>query len=134
MKKIILIVLLAMIAVGCSKKLKQLESEYTIRVTGSSDVAFKGNYSFPSADSLSKPINIEGVVPAEFTGRGVTALCMFRKTVPDGTLKIELMKDNTLIRSSETSAPYGLVSISNLPDKESFYNMVLGKIFDMLKL
>jgi hypothetical protein len=36
----------------------------------------------------------------------------FQKQTEEGTLKVEILKDNELIASSETTAPYGIVSLA----------------------
>lgn len=51
---------------GCLDGLENFESDFTIRVSGEKDLKFRGNYSFPGSGSIGRPVNVEGVVPAEY--------------------------------------------------------------------
>ena len=119
---------------GCLGDLKSFESIFTVRVSGEKDLKFKGYYAFPGTGSIGRPVNVEGVVPAEYRGKGVTALCMFRSTSPKGSLKVEILKGDTVIGASDTREPYGVITLGKMPNSESMVNLVIGKIMDMLRL
>ena len=120
---------------GCGLSLNSIESDYTIKISGTVGTKFKGNYSIPGSGSIGIPTNVEGVIPFEYKGRGVSALCMFRKTeAVMGTLKVEIFKDKTIVAASETAAPLGVVTIGKTIDQNSIINTVIGKLLEMLKL
>jgi hypothetical protein len=113
---------------GCSEGLKGVESEYTIKVIGSGQLQFSGHYTIAGTGAMPKPLQVKGAVPAEYKGKGLAAACVFRKTSAEGTLKVEILKREEAIASSETAAPYGIITLGKIPDKESIINQILGKI------
>ncbi len=120
---------------GCGLNLNTIESDYFIKISGTHGTKFKGNYSIPGSRSIGIPTNVEGVIPVEYKGRGVSALCMFRKTESaPGTLKVEIFKDKSVVAASETSAPLGVVTIGKTIDQNSIINNVIGKLLEMIKL
>ncbi len=120
---------------GCGLNLNSIESDYTIKISGTAGTKFKGNYSIPGSGSIGIPTNVEGVIPFEYKGRGVSALCMFRKTETTiGILKVEIFKDKTVVAASETAAPLGVVTIGKTIDQNSIINTVIGKLLEMIKL
>ena len=113
---------------GCSEGLKTMEANYAIKITGSDKLQFSGYYSIIGTGGISKPVNVEGTVPAEYKGTGFAALCVFRKKSAEGTLKVEVLKDNKTEALTETSQPYGVISAGKMPDQDSIINRILGKI------
>lgn len=80
-------------------------------------------------DNLPSPVNVRGTAPAEYKGKGVVAICFFRKLTEHGSLKVEIVKDGKVVSESETSAPFGFVSMKTpLPEKNTIIAMVLRKI------
>jgi hypothetical protein len=129
MKRYILCFLLGIIFLfGCSEGLKGVESDYTIKVTGSGQLQFSGHYTIAGTGALPMPVQVKGAVPAEYKGKGVAAACVFRKTSAEGTLKVQILKREEVVASSETAAPYGIITLGKIPDKESIINQILGKI------
>ncbi|MCX5857621.1 MAG: hypothetical protein NTZ57_06900 [Deltaproteobacteria bacterium] len=129
MKKILLCLVMALILFsGCGDSIKVMESPFTIKVTGSDKLKFSGHYSFAGTGGLPKPVNVEGTVPAEYKGNGLAALCMIRKTTVEGSLKVEIFKDDKVVSTSETTQPYGIISLGKIPETKSIINQVLGKI------
>lgn len=130
MKQSILYVLLGIIFLfGCSEGLKGVESDYTIKVTGSDQLQFSGHYTIANTGQIPKPLQVKGAIPAEYKGKGVAAACVFRKTSVEGTLKVEILKEQQIVSSMETGAPYGIITLGKMPDKDSIINQILGKIF-----
>lgn len=115
---------------GCGDTLKGMESDMTIRVTGTPGLQVGGHYAFVAAGEVPKPQNVEGTLPVEYRGRGLTALCLFRKTSAEGTLKVEISRGDKVIAASETQAPMGFVSITTPPpEAESLVGQILNRIF-----
>lgn len=116
---------------GCSD-MKDMESDLTIKVTGTDGLKFSGHYSFAGTGAVPKPENVSGMVPAEYKGKGVVAACLFRNTSGPGALKVEILRDGKMISESAVDTPYGVVTLKTpLPDKNTIVNqilkMVLGK-------
>jgi hypothetical protein len=129
MKRSIIYFLLGIIFLfGCSEGLKGVESDYTIKVSGSDKLQFSGHYTMAGAGAMPKPVQVKGAVPMEYKGKGMTAICVFRKTTAEGTLKVEILKDQSVVSSMETAAPYGIITLGKMPDKDSVINQILGKI------
>jgi hypothetical protein len=114
--------------IGCGDSLKGVESSYAIKVSGSENLTFSGHYTFVGTSEIPKPVNAEGKVPAEYTGKGVAAVCVIRKTEAGGTLKVEITQGDKVIATSETAEPYGIISLGKIPEKTSIINQILGKI------
>lgn len=119
---------------GCGESLNLVESDYTIKITGTNNLKFKGNYSFPGFNSIGIPLNIEGAVPAEYKGRGVTALCMFRKSEALGTLKVEIFKDKTIVAEKETVDQFGIITLGKPLELNSTIDIVIEKIMNFLRM
>ena len=129
MKRSIIYVLLGIIFLfGCSEGLKGVESDYTIKVTGSDQLQFSGHYTIANTGQIPKPVQVKGAVPAEYKDKGVAAACVFRKTSAEGTLKVEILKGQAVVSSMETATPYGIITLGKMPDKDSIINQLLGKI------
>ncbi|NTW07795.1 MAG: hypothetical protein HGB33_04355 [Syntrophaceae bacterium] len=130
MKKISLLGLffLLMLFIGCSESIKEMETPYTIKITGSENQKFSGHYSFVDTKGIPKPIHVDAVVPMEYKGKGIAAVSVFRKTTAEGTLKVEILKDEKVVSSLETNQPFGVISLGKIPDTDSIINKILGII------
>lgn len=114
---------------GCGDAFKGMESDLKISVTGTPGLKVNGHYAFVATGEMSSPQNVEGTVPVEYKGKGLTALCLFRKTSPEGTLKVEITRDGKVIAASETQKPMGFVSLTTPPPEvESLIGQILNKI------
>jgi len=120
--------LVFMICVGCADSLKDMEASYSVKVTGSEQLKFSGHYTFAGTTSLQKPVHVDGIVPAEYNGRGIAAACVVRKTSGQGKLKVEILKDGKVISEAETEQPFGIISLGKMPDANSIINKILGMI------
>ncbi len=113
---------------GCDL-LKETSSDFTIKVSGTEGLRFSGHYSVVAAEALPEPVNAQGVIPMEYTGKGVIALCSFRKLVENGSLRVEILKNGKVISESETSAPYGFLSLKTpIPEKNTIIAQIMRKI------
>ncbi|NTV34911.1 MAG: hypothetical protein HGA50_16680 [Deltaproteobacteria bacterium] len=100
----------------------------TISVTGTPGLKVSGHYAFVATGEVPKPQNVEGSIPFEYKGKGLTALCLFRKTSAEGTLKVDITRGGKVIAMSETQAPRGFVSLTTPPpEAESFIGQILSR-------
>jgi len=119
---------------GCSESLRKLESEYTIKVGGTPGTVFKGSFSLPGSPASARPMHVEGTAPAEYKGKGITVLCVFRKADVKGTLRVEIIKGKTVIDKAETSAPFGVITMGRVPNQEGLINLVVNRVLDALRI
>jgi hypothetical protein len=99
-------------------------------VYGTEGLKFSGHYSIVGTRTLPEPVNAHGVIPMEYRGRGAITLCSFRKLTERGSLKVEILKDGKVISESETSIPYGFVSLKTpIPEKNTIIAQIMRKVF-----
>jgi len=127
-KSKLLFTLIIILMLGCSEGLKGVESDYTIKVTGADQLPFSGHYTIAGTGAMPKPVQVTGKGPAEYTGNGLAAACVIRKTTAEGTLKVEILRGKEVVSTAETAAPYGIITIGKIPDTNSIINQILGKI------
>lgn len=114
--------------VGCSLGLKDLESNFTITISGTTGLKFKGHYAITAPVSDQNLQNVEGTVPAQYQGKGVMALCLFRKTSVAGSLKVEILKDEKVVTQGESLIPYGVVSLkTQIPGTDNIFIQTLKR-------
>jgi hypothetical protein len=132
MKRWLLIASMVMFILwGCGDTFKGMESDLTIRVTGTPGLKVSGHYAFVATGEVPRPQNVEGSVPVDYKGKGLTALCLFRKTSAEGTLKVEITRGGKVIATSETQAPMGFVSLTTPPpEAESLIGQILSRFLD----
>ena len=132
MKRWLLIASMVMFILwGCGDTFKGMESDLTIRVTGTPGLKVSGHYAFVATGEVPRPQNVEGSVPIDYKGKGLTALCLFRKTSAEGTLKVEITRGGKVIATSETQAPMGFVSLTTPPpEAESLIGQILSRFLD----
>ena len=121
-------ILIIILLFGCSEGLKGVESDYTIKVTGGEQLPFSGHYTIAGTGAMPKPVQITGKAPAEYTGKGLAAACVIRKTTVEGTLKVEILHGKEVVSTAETAAPYGIITLGKIPGTNSIINQILGKI------
>ena len=113
---------------GCGAS-GDMNSDFTIRVSGTDGLKFRGHYSIVGNNALPEPLNVQGVVPLEYKGKGIIALCYFRKITENGSLKVEIFKDGKVVSKSETSIPYGFVSLKTpMPETNTMIAQLLRKV------
>ncbi|HOR86992.1 MAG TPA: hypothetical protein PLL98_10975 [Bacillota bacterium] len=129
MKKTLLIFCICILSVTGCGLFQGAGSDFTIKITGSEGLTFSGHYAIVVGDSLPDPINVRGTAPAEYKGKGVIAICFFRKLTEQGTLKVEIVKDDKTVSESETSIPNGFVFMKTpLPEKNMIIAQLLRKL------
>jgi hypothetical protein len=138
MKRLLLfisILALALLPIGCidimgmikgvtdvtiEEVLKALTSTYTIKVDGTDELNFSGEYMVVTTDFdtenrvafSSDPIPVEGQVPKQYRVTDATAVAvMFQKQDEEGTLRVEIWRGGDLIDSAETTDPWGAVLV-----------------------
>ena len=107
------------------KILQHTTGTYTIKVTGTAELYFTGEYQVNfydydvdtgAWDYIPNLHDVEGQVPAEYTFQGMVAGGMFQKQTGDGTLlKAEIWKDGVLQDSASTTDPWGAVMVAGGP-------------------
>jgi len=108
-KRILLIsvILAAMILSACGVS----DSEFQIKVSGTTGLAFSGNYMVATSGGQSTSKSVDGVVPAAYSVKGDIVSAVFQKQTESGTLKVEILKGGKVVNSSDTTAAYGVVSV-----------------------
>ena len=130
MKKWLFVIpLVVFILWGCGDTFKGMESDLKISVSGTPGLKVSGHYAFVATGEVPKPQNVEGTVPFEYQGKALTALCLFRKTSAEGTLKVEITRGGKVIAASETQAPQGFVSLTTPPpETETIIGQILNRL------
>lgn len=114
--------------VGCADGLKGMGSNFTIKVSGTPGLNFKGHYAISATVSNPNLQNVAGTLPTQYEGKGLMALCLFRKTAPAGSLKVEILKGEKLVAQGETLIPYGVVSLKTaIPGTDNIFIQILKK-------
>lgn len=98
---------------------------YTIKVGGTVGLNFTGEYEAwlfhfkPDTQSIvytKESYIVEGQVPVEYTFKGASTAVIFQKQTDDySLLSVEVWKDEVLLESYETTAPWGHVWIMTGP-------------------
>lgn len=123
-------VFLCFMSLASCDLLKDVNPDYLIRVSGTNGLKFSGHYSIAETKALPEPINVHGVVPGEYNGKGAVAMCYFRKLDEKGFLKVEILKDGKILSESETNIPYGFVSLKTpLPERNTILDCVIKRVF-----
>lgn len=114
---------------GCGTS-GEMYDDFIIRVSGTVGLKFSGHYLIVKGNALPEPLNARGAVPLEYKGRGSMAVCYFRKLMGNGSLKIEVLKNGKIVAKSETSTPYGSISLKTpMPGTNTIVAQRLRKVF-----
>ncbi|MBA7486609.1 hypothetical protein ES707_22170 [subsurface metagenome] len=111
MKKLLLfiVILISIILItGCTGT----DSNFTIKVSGTTGLRFSGSYLTIKADGENISKSVDGVVPSEYRTKGAIVSCMFQKQEVAGHLIVEILKEGKTISQSDTTAEYGCVTIA----------------------
>jgi hypothetical protein len=46
---------------------------------------------------------------------------------------VEIIKDKTIVDSSETSGPFGIVTMDKVPNQDAAINIIINKLPDVMK-
>lgn len=93
------------------KRIFSGESQFTIRVTGTSGLKFNGVYATTLGNGSSTSQSVEGIVPTEYVVTAKVVSISFSKEAGKGVLHVDILKDNTVVKYTETSTEYGNVTI-----------------------
>ena len=108
MKKLLLLtILLTFILFGCGQT--KPESEFTIRLSGTTGMSVKGAYMLTTHAGTSTSKSDEITLPYELKIKGNLISVSYRKNIMEGQLDLELLKDGEVVSNTGTSEPYGLV-------------------------
>lgn len=91
------------------------ESTYEVRVTGkmgSNDTFFTGSINVVK-DGRTESRSVEGRTPATYSEQGAAVSAAFQNKNEFGRLQVEIVKDGVSAAREETSAGYGMVSVSS---------------------
>ncbi|OIO80386.1 hypothetical protein AUJ84_03720 [Candidatus Pacearchaeota archaeon CG1_02_32_132] len=81
---------------------------YTIEILGTEGIEFSGNIG-GGGNSRS----IDGSVPSTYTVEGWPAVAVIQKKGASGILKVIMKKGDKILNEQETSAAYGVVTVSS---------------------
>jgi hypothetical protein len=85
---------------------------YEIRVNGTNGTRFSGSYMQVGLDGSSNSQTVEGSVPATYEARGNMVSVAFQKKTESGQLSVEIVRNGSVVKSSETTAAYGMVTVA----------------------
>jgi hypothetical protein len=88
------------------------EQDFTIRVTGDTDLKFHGSYMVISSGGSSNSQSVEGVTPTAYNATGKIVSASFQKKGKGGNLRIEILRGGEVVKQSSTSAAYGLATVA----------------------
>lgn len=88
------------------------DTEFEINVTGTPARAFSGSIMVVSSKGQTTSQSFDGKVPATYYVTGTMVSVAFQKKSPTGTLAVEIVNGGRVIKSGETTAEYGLVSVA----------------------
>src|SRR5439155_7757570 len=109
------ILLLASGLASCASAVPAV-ADYTIHISGDAGVRFSGSYLVLDGRCGSESHTAEGALPAEYHAHAAVLSVVFQKREQVGRLRVDIIASGQVVRSSETSADYGLVQIATRPD------------------
>ncbi len=118
MNKFLLLLLVGLFAyAGCSTG--PVESNFTIKVSGTSGLDFSGYYMTVTDGHISTWKLVEGKVPDQYSVKGNIVSCTIRKKTEKGTLSVQILKDGKIVSVSETAVGYGSVDLRFMSEERS---------------
>jgi hypothetical protein len=109
MNKFVMLLLVGLFAwSGCSTG--SVESKFTVKVSGTSDLEFSGYYMTITDGRISWKL-VEGKVPDQYLVSGNIVSCTIQKKTEKGTLSVQIVKDGKVVSVSETAADHGSVNL-----------------------
>lgn len=89
---------------------------YTIRVLSNplteTETEFSGSYMEVTTDSHSTSRSVDGTTPVEYQVYGMIISCCFQNQNDYGMLSVEILYKGKVIKSSYTTADYGVVTVA----------------------
>ena len=84
----------------------QYSNIYTVEISGTQGLEFQGNIG-----GAGQSRSIEGTVPATYTIEGWPAVAVIQKKQEAGKLVVTIKKSDNVIKTQETTASYGVVTV-----------------------
>ncbi len=113
MNKFVMLLLVGLFAwSGCSTG--SVESNFTIKISGTSGLEFSGYYMTVTNGRISTWKLVEGKVPDQYLVTGNIVSCTIRKKTERGILSVQIVKDGKVVWASGTNVAYGSVSAETL--------------------
>jgi len=105
---ILLIILFSLLISGCMAT----DSDYVIRVTANPGLEYNGSYMVVTSGGQSISKSVDGIgggpdKPIEYSVKGNIVSVAFQKKGEQGTLIVEILKNEKVVASSSTQAAYG---------------------------
>lgn len=109
----VLAICLLLVSTGaaCSEAVGGSVKTYEVRVTGDAG-AFTGNLTVTDKDGAVQQQSVQGTAPQTFTAEGRSVVMVAQKKETAGTLKVEIAEGDKIVKSGETTADYGVVTVS----------------------
>jgi len=89
-----------------------MSQDFTIRVSGTSGLDFSGSYSVMIEGSNCSSKAVYGTVPTQYEANGTAVSATFQKQSQSGTLKVQILKGNKVVKVEEATEAYGVVSVA----------------------
>ena len=110
MNKFVMLLLVGLFTCsGCSTG--PVESNFTIKVAGTSGLEFSGHYITVTGGRISTWKLVGGKAPDQYSVSGDIVSCTFRKKTERGILNVQIVKDGKVVSVSETAVAYGSVNL-----------------------
>ena len=111
-ESVLYLITITILLIGCSEGWRGAASSYTIRITGSDQIAFQGNYTIAKTGSIPRSVQVTGKTPMEYTGKGVALACVISKSTSESIpLKVEILSEKEVLETAETKDPYGIITL-----------------------
>ncbi len=94
---------------GCSTG--PVESNFTIKVSGTSGLEFSGHYVTVTAGRISTWKLVGGKIPDQYSVSGNIVSCTIRKKTERGSLSVQIVKDGKVVSGSGTNVSHGSVNL-----------------------
>lgn len=110
--------LLLVCAVGllaaCSEATGGGVSPFEVRITGDAQPAtFAGSVLVTGKDGSVQQESVQGAMPFTYAKEGRSVVATIQKQGTAGSLKVEIVKGDKVVKSGETTADYGVVTVSS---------------------
>ena len=108
----VIAIIIIVVAISTCNGVIPGNSVFQIKVSGTEGLEFSGSYMVTTADGKVTSKSVDGFVSEQYSVTGTMVSVVFQKQVEEGILIIEIIKDNKVIASEETTAAYGVVSVA----------------------
>lgn len=87
-------------------------SDFTIQLSGTQGLSFSGSYMVMTSNGQTASHSVNGTIPTFYSVSGTIVSCAFQKQTTWGTLHVAIFKNGQLVIESETTSPYGMVTVA----------------------